>query len=141
MVKKTLTYKDFDGNERTEDFYFNLLPKELMDLQTSMKGGLSQMLDKIIKENDQNALYKYFEQLVLVAYGVKSMDGRTMDKSDAAKEDFKSTVAYSDIYMDLATDAKAATDFVNGILPSKEEMEKYTKRVQAAAENNISVSK
>ena len=131
MVKKTITYFDFDNNERTEDFYFNLNPAELYELQNSMNGGLGQLLDKITKEHDQTQIIAYFKKLVLAAYGVKSLDGRTLMKDDQIRKEFESTMAYSEIFMDLATDAKEAAAFVNGVMPPKEVMDKYIKRMEA----------
>ena len=131
MVVKTLTYKDFDGNERTESFYFNLTPAELVDLQSSLNGGLNQLLDKIVKENNQSKIIEYFKKIVLMSYGEKSLDGRNMIKNDKVREDFQSTMAYSDIFMELATNAEEAAAFVNGIVPPKEEQEKYLKKMQA----------
>ncbi len=117
MIKKTITYEDFDGNERTDDYYFNLTKAEVMELRFSINGGLENMLDQIIKEQDQKQLIEYFKKLVLASYGKKSLDGRTFMKNDEIREEFKSTMAYSEIFMELATDDKAAAEFVNGILP------------------------
>lgn len=117
MLKKTHTYIDFDGDERTEDFYFNLTEAELTELEYSMNGGLSQLLEKIIKENDQKQIIEYFKKIVIMAHGVKSFDGRQFVKNDKVREEFVSTVAYSDIFMELAHDANKAAEFVNGIMP------------------------
>lgn len=117
MLKKTQTYNDFDDNERIEDFYFNLTEAELTELEYSMNGGLSQLLEKIIKESDQKQIIEYFKKIVLMSYGVKSLDGRQFVKNDKLREEFASTVAYSDIFMELAHDAKKAAEFVNGIMP------------------------
>lgn len=117
MLKKTQTYTDFDGNERTEDFYFNLTEAELTELEYSMNGGLSQLLEKIIKEDDQKQIIEYFKKIVIMAYGVKSLDGRQFVKNDRVREEFASTVAYSDIFMELSHDANKAAEFVNGIMP------------------------
>ena len=56
MLKKTQTYVDFDGQQRTEDFYFNLTEAELTELEYSMNGRLSQLLEKIIKEDNQEQI-------------------------------------------------------------------------------------
>jgi len=119
MVKKTITYEDFDGNERTEDFYFNLTEAELVDLHVSIEGGFENKLKEIINTKNQTELIKYFKEIVLMSYGQKSLDGRTFVKNDAIRDEFKSTMAYSNIWMELVTDDKAAADFVNGILPKK----------------------
>ena len=118
MYKKTLTYTDFNGVERTEDFYFNFTKAELMDLQLSTDGGLLDVIKKIINSKDTPALIKLFKEIILKAYGVKSEDGKKFKKSDEIREDFASTEAYSEIYMELAVNADAASEFINGILPA-----------------------
>lgn len=118
MYKIQKTYTDYNGNERTEDFWFNLSKSELVEMAYSVEGGLEQVLEKIIKENDKNKIITFFKDLVLRAYGEKSADGRRFMKSDEISKAFSETPAYSDIFMDLATDANAASAFVNGIMPS-----------------------
>ena len=118
MIKKTITYTDYNGVERKEDFYFNLTKAEVMKLQLGTVGGLSAMLQKIIDTNDVPTLMNIFEDLVLKAYGVKSDDGRRFIKNDEVRAAFAETEAYSQIYMELAFDAKAAAEFVNGIIPA-----------------------
>lgn len=138
MVKKTITYKDFDGQERTEDYYFNLTKTELTEMELSMNGGLSTLLEKIIKEKDMKQLIEYFKRIVLDSYGEKSLDGRMFIKNDKLKEEFKSTMAYSEIFMELANDDKAAADFINGILPSDlaEEVKKQEGKIAALPGSN-----
>lgn len=117
MIIKTVTYTDFDGNERTEDFRFNFTEAELTEMELSLNGGLSQLLDKIVKENDNKQLVEYFKKLVIGAYGIKSLDGKVFDKSEEVKKTFANSAAYSKIFMELATDTTAAIEFVNGIIP------------------------
>ena len=117
MIKKTIAYEDFNGQTREEDFYFNLTKAELTEMELSMNGGLSQLLEKIIKENDQKQIIEYFKKIVLGSYGVKSLDGRSFVKSDELRTEFASTMAYSELFMELATDAEKAAEFVNGIMP------------------------
>lgn len=118
MYKKTLTYTDFNGVERTEDFYFNFTKAELMDLQLSTDGGLLEIIKKIINAKDTPALIKLFKKVLLLSYGVKSEDGKRFKKSDEIRDDFASTEAYSEIYMELATDTNVASEFINSILPA-----------------------
>jgi len=118
MLKKTVTYKDYDENERTEDFYFNLTKAEVFELELgSVKGKLTDMIEKIVKENNNQELIKLFKKVVLMAYGQKSLDGRTFIKNDEIRAEFEQTEAYSVIFMELATDADAAVSFFNGIIP------------------------
>ena len=117
MLVKTITYTDYNGNERTEDFYFNLTKAELINMEVSVDGGFSEMLKKIIREKSAPKLSEYFQDLIKKAYGVKSDDGRRFMKSDEITRDFTETEAYSILYTELVMDDKAAAAFVNGIMP------------------------
>ena len=118
MLKKTVTYTDYNGVERTEVFYFNLTKAEITEMELSTEGGLEAMIRKIVAEKNAPAIIKIFKELVLKAYGEKSPDGRRFIKNDEVRDAFSQTEAYSDIFMELATDADAAAAFVNGIIPS-----------------------
>ena len=121
MLKKTITYKDYNDVERTEDFYFNLNKAELMEMEMSTTGGLAEMIQTIVQTQDAPAIIKVFKDLVLKAYGEKSADGkRFMKVNDAGvplSVAFSQTEAYSQLFMELATDADKASEFVNGIVP------------------------
>lgn len=117
MLKKTITYTDYNGTERKEDFYFNLSKAEVMEMEMSTSGGLAQMINKIIETQDSPAIIKIFKDLILKAYGEKSPDGKRFIKSHELSEAFAQTEAYSNLFMELATDADAAAKFVNGITP------------------------
>ena len=119
MLKKTITYTDYNGLERTEDHYFDLNEEEVMEMQVTTDGGLSEKLTKIVASNDFPSIYRTFKGIVLKAYGVKSDDGRRFIKNDKVREDFMQTKAFSKLMMELATDAKAGAAFVNGILPEE----------------------
>lgn len=119
MLKKTITYKDFNDTERTEDFYFNLSKAELVEMQHSKQGGLETYIKNIIDARDSSELIRLFKDLVLKAYGEKSEDGRRFVKSDELRTEFSQTQAYSDLFMTLATDEQEAIAFVNGILPKE----------------------
>lgn len=119
MLKKTVTYIDFDGNERTEDFFFNLTEQEIAEMELSTEGGLGNFINKAVAAKSQVELIELFKKLILVAYGVKSADGRRFVKNDAVREDFMSTQAFSDIYMELVQDADKASAFFNGIVPKE----------------------
>lgn len=117
MLKKTITYEDFNGVERKEDFYFNLSKAEIMEMQFGTVGGLDVMLQKIVDAKDVKSIMNTFKMLILKAYGVKSDDGRRFVKSEEIAKEFEQTEAYSILYMELATDDNAAAEFVNGIMP------------------------
>ena len=118
MLKKTVTYTDYNGVERKEDFYFNLTTAELMEMEMSTSGGFVEMINKIVAAQDAPTIIKIFKDLVLKAYGEKTPDGKRFMKSEEISTAFSQTEAYSIIFMELATDAEAAADFVNGITPN-----------------------
>jgi hypothetical protein len=118
MIKKTITYPDYNGNERTEDFYFNLTKAEITKMELSIKGGLAEMIKRIVDAQDTPAIIEVFEDLIKRSYGVKTLDGRGFVKRAEDLEAFMATEAYSQLFMELATDADAAAKFVNGIIPA-----------------------
>lgn len=135
MIKKTITYVDYNGVERTEDFYFNLSKAELMEIEMSTSGGLVEMINRIVAAQDAPAIIKVFKDLILKAYGVKSLDGKRFEKSDKLRTEFEQTEAYSQLFMELSTDADAASKFVNGIMPSEASMIK--KETNQAMPNKV----
>ena len=117
MLKKTITYTDYNGHQRTEDFYFNLNKAELVELELSASGGLTVMMDRIIAAEDNPTLFRIFKDLVLKAYGIKSDDGRKFIKNQEVRDDFAQTEAYSVLVMELVSDAEKAAEFFNLIIP------------------------
>lgn len=117
MLKKTITYTDYDGNERVEDFYFNLSKAEVAEMEMSEYGGLSNLLKKIVQEKDTKRIIEMFKDLILRSYGEKSQDGKRFVKNQELREAFSQTEAYSELFMELAGNAEAAAAFVNGIVP------------------------
>lgn len=128
MLKKTITYTDYNGVERTEDFYFNLNKAEIMELEMSTTGGLAEMIKKVVAAQDAPAIIKIFKDLILRAYGEKTPDGRGFKKNEELKTAFSQTEAYSQLFMELATDADAASKFVNGIVPAEDKKDKKDKK-------------
>ncbi len=117
MLKKTMTYTDYNGETRKEDFYFNMTRAEVTEMELSIEGGLSDMIKRVTEAKDVPTIMKIFKDLVLRAYGQKSPDGKRFIKSKELSEEFAQTEAYSDLFMELATDPTAAAAFVNGIMP------------------------
>ena len=118
MYEKIIKYSDFDGNEREETFYFNLTKAEVIKWEGSTLGGLKNTMDKIIQTKDQARLIALFDDIICRSYGEKSPDGKFFRKNDEILENFKSTQAYSNLFTELASDDKAASEFVNGIIPA-----------------------
>lgn len=118
MLKKTVTYTDYNGITRTEDFYFNLTKAEIAEMEMSTAGGYAEMLNKIVAAQDAPSLIKIWKELLLKAYGEKSLDGKRFIKSEEISTAFSQTEAYSILFMEFATDADSAAKFVNGIMPA-----------------------
>lgn len=118
MYKKIMTYTDYNGEERTEDFYFNLTKAEITEMELSTEGGLRDKIERITKAKDVPEIIRLFKELIMKAYGIKSLDGKRFIKSEQLSEEFSQTQAYSDFFIELATNSDAASEFVNGIMPS-----------------------
>lgn len=117
MLKKTITYTDYDGNTRTEDFYFNLNKAEIAEMELSTNGGMEKMLTQIVNSQDGKRIMEVFKGIILKAYGVKTADGKRFEKSEEISKAFEQTEAYSELFMELVTDAEKAASFINGIVP------------------------
>lgn len=117
MLKRNITYEDFDGNSVTETFYFNISKPELVELEVEKKGGFSDWIQAIIKAEDNKTVVEQFKRIVLLAYGVKSEDGKRFIKNDQLREEFSQTNAYNELFMELATQEDAAVRFLTGVLP------------------------
>lgn len=118
MLKKRMKYIDYDGNEREEDFYFNLTKAEIAEMELTTEGGLENMVRRIVEAKDVKKIAEIFKSIIFKAYGEKSADGKRFIKSEELSIAFSQTEAYSDLYIELATDADAAAAFVNGIIPN-----------------------
>lgn len=132
MIKKTITFTDYDGNERTEDYWFNISKAELVELENSVKGGLKKILEKAVQEKDGPKIMSIFKEIILKAYGVKSNDGRRFMKDPDITRDFIETEAYVNLFMELATDEKAGNAFMEGVLPKFEETPTNVTSIAAA---------
>lgn len=139
MLKKNIKYTDYNGIEREEEFLFNLTKAELMEMEMGTTGGLAEMIQQIVKTQDTPSIIKIFKEIILKAYGEKSMDGKRFIKvSDTGVPlsiGFSQTEAYSQLFMELATDADAAANFIKGIVPgdidiSDEELKKLQENNQ-----------
>lgn len=133
MLKKTITYKDYNDVERTEDFLFNLTQTELMKWDLKTPGGLAAKLEKITQKFDVPSLTEFLEDLIDKSYGIKSDDGVRFIKDPKLSEMFRQTEAYDQLFTELFSNEKKTADFINGILP-KELLDK-------AKEQNANVSK
>ena len=117
MIKKTINYVDYNGTDRTEDFYFNLSKAEIAEMELSTTGGLSEKIKRIVESKDQAEIVKEFKTIIAKSYGIKSEDGKRFIKSKEMTEEFMQTEAYSELFMELATNVDAASSFIQGIIP------------------------
>lgn len=127
MLKKTITYTDYNGNQQTDDFYFSLNEADLIDMEVEASEystpddngdtGYKAMLNAIIKAQDAKALMRIFKDLIRRSYGVKTADGKHFYKGDEVYNDFVSSPAYSQLILDLLTNTEHATEFANGVFP------------------------
>jgi hypothetical protein len=132
VLKKTITYTDFNEEEVSEDFFFHLSKAELVELELSHEGGLSAALERIVAAEDGKSIIAEFKNIILGSYGQKSLDGRRFVKNAQLREEFESSEAYSVLFMELVTNTDAAIEFVNGIIPQgmEEEMGQLAEKME-----------
>lgn len=135
MLKKTIKYTDWDGNERSEEHYFNLSKSELTDMEMSENGGFDKYIEKIIESQDNKQIYQMFKEIVLMSYGEKSYDGKHFIKKKVVngetirlRDEFEQTGAFDELMMELIGKENAAATFINGVVP-KELAEKMAKQL------------
>lgn len=117
MIKKTITFEDYNGQSVTEDFYFNLSKIELIEMEVQNPEGLVKVLQEIVKSNDPRRIIEEFQKIIKLSYGKKSPDGKRFIKNQEILEEFTQTEAYSELFLELSTEADAAAQFVQGIMP------------------------
>jgi hypothetical protein len=142
MIAKTIKYKDYNGTEREDKFFFNLTQAEITEMELSVNGGLSDMIKGIVEAKNQPEIIKIFKKLILKAYGEKTADGKRFRKTDdngcPLSIAFSETEAYSKLFMELATDDAKAAEFVNGVMPAdidKKALQAEVEKQRAALEN------
>lgn len=129
MLKKPIEYTDYNGTKRKENFYFNLSKAELLEMDTEVVGGMRQLLEDMMEKQDIPKIMKAFKTIILKAYGEKSADGRRFFKSPELSLAFEQTEAYSELYMELLSDAKKAAAFITALMPEDMRGEQVDARV------------
>lgn len=119
MLCKTITYTDYNGAERTENFYFNLSKAELLEMELGVNGKMSSLLEQIVQEKDTAKITAHFKSIILKSYGEKTLDGKRFVKSAELLDGFVQTEAYSQLFVELATNDDKAIEFINGLIPSE----------------------
>jgi hypothetical protein len=135
MLKRNIKYTDYNGVERNEEFLFNLTKAELMEMEMGTKGGLAEMIQNVVNAGEASEIIKIFKDIILKAYGEKSIDGKRFIKVNDAgvplSIGFSQTEAFSTLFMELATDADAAANFIKGIIPADIEItDEQIKKIQ-----------
>ncbi len=120
MIKWPITYTDYNGETQTEDFYFNLNKAEVMELNLNANGAYAEYLQRIVDQRDGAKIAQEYRKLILNSYGEKSPDGKRFINSPELTEAFSQTEAYSELYIQLATEEGAAAKFIEGVLPKVE---------------------
>ena len=120
MYKISVTYKNFNDEECTDDLYFNITKAEMMEMELldGENNSLLETLEKIIETKDQKKIYKYFKATILKAYGKKSEDGKRFIKNQELCDEFVQTLAYEEFFMKIIADTNVAAEFIKGILPA-----------------------
>lgn len=140
MLKKTIKYNDFNGVEREDTFFFNLSKAEITEMELSIEGGLSEMIKNIVDAKNTPEIIKVFKELILKAYGEKTADGKRFKKTDENGQPlstaFAETEAYSNLFMELATDDEKAAEFINGIMPADLDRKELDKAVAEIKKQN-----
>lgn len=123
MYAKKIKYTDFNGEEREQTFYFNLTEAELMEMESSVDGGLSEYGKRIIECKNVPEIMDLFKKLILITYGEKSADGNRFIKEDPVRGklslEFMQTNAYSELYMEFLQNPDSAAEFFNNVIPAK----------------------
>lgn len=119
MLKKSITYTDFNGEKRTEDYYFNLSRAELTEMQMSVNGGMTEYLQQIVNSQDNKEIFAIFKDIIFKAIGEKSVDGKRFVKNSEIRESFEQSEAYSELLIELMSDATKASDFINALIPDQ----------------------
>lgn len=138
MLKKVIKYTDYNGAVREEPFYFNLTQAEVTELEVSVEGGLVEMINRIVAAQNGRQIIDTFKDIILKSYGEKSPDGRRFIKNQEVRDAFAQTEAYSQLFMELATNAQAASEFVNGIIPAKADAEPAAETAALPAASGMS---
>ena len=117
MLKRSITYTNFNDETVTEDFYFNLSKAELVEMELSTTGGLGETLKRIVQTRDHQGLIKEFKSIIMLAYGKRTGDGRFV-KNQEVLDEFIETGAYSALFMDLVTNVENAALLIRGLIPA-----------------------
>ena len=130
MIKKTLTYYDFNDQEVTEELYFHLSSIELTRMIAKYDGDLEGYINKIVAAGDLMAMVNILEDLLLSSYGVKSEDGRRFIKGPEVVNSFEWSQAYAELFETLLNNPKETREFGIGLILSAKQQEELKDKIK-----------
>lgn len=119
MIKKTINYENFDGEEITEDAYFHLTKAELLDLEYKEETPFTEYLKQMQDSTTPKTVLHVLRELISASYGKKTDDGKRFVKNEELTNAFVSSDAYSELLFGLLNDPEEATKFFESIMPPK----------------------
>ena len=137
MFKKTIKYTDFNDVEVKEDFYFNLTKAELLEMESRSNGGLKNKLERLINTRDISAIMEIFKEIITSSYGIKSDDGKRFIKNQEILDAFMQSNAYSELYVELASNSDAAVEFITHIIPADISKKLDAKQIEDLKKGNF----
>lgn len=137
MYRKAIKFTDYNGEQREEVWYFNISKAELMKKQFSIEGGFDGLLKRLGETQDMNQAFEIFDMFIRESVGKKALDGRRFEKSEEIVKEFTESEAYSEFLMEMGTDANAAAEFIKGIMPNTDEIEKQLAKAQQDSGNKV----
>lgn len=117
MLVKTIEYTDYDGNPQKDTCYFNMSKAEIAAMQVRMDGKFIDHLKDLVAGNKVEELFNHFRDIILDSYGEKSADGKKFYKTPKMREEFESSIAFSELLVELMTDKAKVSSFTRAILP------------------------
>lgn len=116
MIKKKIQYIDFNGIEREDDFYFHLSLPEVTRLQAKYSPeAIDEYILRIAREDDVEGVLRMMEDIILGAYGIKTVNGKSFIKTPEATKEFEYSEAYASLFEELLTDPESLKKFAAGV--------------------------
>lgn len=135
MIKKNVTYKNFEDIEITETLHFHFTEAELVELESSEEGGLTAWGETLKESGNIEEILAALKKIIGKAYGEKMDGGRRFVKNDLIVDSFKSSEAYSTLLFQLLENPTEAGEFFKALVPknSSRTPSKLTPAEQARA--------
>ncbi len=118
MITKKIKYVDFNGTEREEEFLFNINKTEMYKFAKSVPGGMQKFLTDMVVAKDVFGMADMFQEIVLLAYGIKSDDGKRFMKSEEISRSFAESNAFEAFMDEILSNDNMAEQFIKDLLPN-----------------------